>query len=94
MPTISSLCVMDSELLLKFIGYFPDYLLALSRTLLRFFGLPLSKQLFTKVQILICRVPCVFLSPTIYLRVLVQFSDGGITSVVNSSCHEMFAPFI
>ena len=28
---------MDSELLLKFIGYFPDYLSALSRTLLRFF---------------------------------------------------------
>ena len=27
----------DSELLLKFIGYFPDYLSALSRTLLRFF---------------------------------------------------------
>ena len=26
---------MDSELLLKFIGHFPDYLLALSRTLLR-----------------------------------------------------------
>ena len=37
---------MDSELLLKFIGYFPDYLLALSRTLLRFFGQPLSKQLY------------------------------------------------
>ena len=28
---------MDSELLLKFIGHFPDYLSALSRTLLRFF---------------------------------------------------------
>ena len=28
---------MDTELLLKFIGYFPDYLSALSRTLLRFF---------------------------------------------------------
>ena len=28
---------MDSELLSKFIGYFPDYLSALSRTLLRFF---------------------------------------------------------
>ena len=28
---------MDSELLLKFIGYFPDYLSALSRTLLRLF---------------------------------------------------------
>ena len=27
---------MDPELLLKFIGYFPDYLSALSRTLLRF----------------------------------------------------------
>ena len=27
---------MDSELLLKFIGYFPVYLSALSRTLLRF----------------------------------------------------------
>ena len=39
---------MDSELLLKFIGLFPDLLSALSRTLsLRFFGQPLSKQLFT-----------------------------------------------
>ena len=28
---------MDSELLLKFSGYFPDYLSALSRTLLHFF---------------------------------------------------------
>ena len=28
---------MDSELLLKFIGYFPDYLSALSRTLFVFF---------------------------------------------------------
>ena len=38
---------MDSELLtclLKFIEYFPDYLSALSRTLLRFFGQPLSKH--------------------------------------------------
>ena len=38
---------MDSELLLKFIGFFPDHLSALSRTLLRFFGQPLSKQLYT-----------------------------------------------
>ena len=37
---------MESELLLKFIGHFPDYLSALSRTLLRFFGQPLSKQLY------------------------------------------------
>ena len=29
--------IMDSELLLKFIGHFPGYLSALSRTLLRFF---------------------------------------------------------
>ena len=29
---------MDSELLLKFIGYFPDYLSALSRTLLLSFS--------------------------------------------------------
>ena len=39
---------MDSELLtclLKFIEYFPDYLSALLRTILRFFGQPLSKQL-------------------------------------------------
>ena len=28
---------MDSELSLKFIGYFPDYVSVLSRTLLRFF---------------------------------------------------------
>ena len=37
---------MDSEHLLKFIEYFPDYLSALSRTLLPFFGQPLSKQLY------------------------------------------------
>ena len=49
LPTISSLCctvealwilkkkIMDSELLLKCIGYFPEYLLALLRTLLHFF---------------------------------------------------------
>ena len=37
---------MDSELLSKFIGYFPDYLLALLRMLLRFFGQSLSKQLY------------------------------------------------
>ena len=41
---------MDSELLLKFIGYFLDYLSALSSTLLRFFG-PLSKQLYTWMQL-------------------------------------------
>ena len=40
---------MDSELLLKFIEYFPDYLSALSRTFLHFFGQPLSKQLYTQV---------------------------------------------
>ena len=39
---------MDSELSLKFIGYFPDYLSALSLTLLRFFGQLLSKQLYCK----------------------------------------------
>ena len=31
-----------------FIDYFPDYLSALSRTLLCLFGQPLSKQLYTK----------------------------------------------
>ena len=41
---------MDSELLLKFNGYFPDYLSALSHILLRFFGQPLSKQLFTYAE--------------------------------------------
>ena len=44
---------MDSEFLtglLKFIEYFPDYLSALSRTLLCFFGQPLSKQLYTRLQ--------------------------------------------
>ena len=46
---------MDSELLtclLKFIEYFPDYLSALSRTLLRFLGQPLSKQLYTECRYL------------------------------------------
>ena len=40
--------MMDSELLLKFIGYFPNNLSALLRTLLRFFGQPSSKQLYAK----------------------------------------------
>ena len=38
---------MDSEFLLKFIGYFPDYRSALSHMLLRLFGQPLLKQLYT-----------------------------------------------
>ena len=43
---------MDSELLLKFIGFFPDYLSASSRTLLRsFLDNPLSKQLYTRVRV-------------------------------------------
>ena len=45
---------MDSELLmclLKFIEYFPHYLLALSCTLIRFFGQPLSKQLYGTVSV-------------------------------------------
>ena len=42
---------MDFELLLKFMVYFPDYLSALSRTLLRFFGQPLSKQLYTSLVV-------------------------------------------
>ena len=37
---------MDSELLLKFIGYFADYLSALSRTLFNFLDNLLSKQLY------------------------------------------------
>ena len=40
---------MDSKLLSQFIEYFPDYLSVLSRTLLRFFGRPLSKQLYNNV---------------------------------------------
>ena len=39
---------MDSELLLKFFGYLPDYLSALSHTLLRIFAQPLSKDLYLK----------------------------------------------
>ena len=42
--------IMDSELLLKFFGYLPDYISALSHTLLRIFGQPLSKQLYTQVK--------------------------------------------
>ena len=34
---------------MKFIGYFPDYLSALSRTLSRFFGQHLSKQLYSLI---------------------------------------------
>ena len=40
--------IMDSELLLKFFGYLPDYLSALSHTLLRIFAQPLSKDLYLK----------------------------------------------
>ena len=47
--------IMGSELLLKYIGYFPDYLLALLRTLLRFFFFffeqSLSKQLYTSLHL-------------------------------------------
>ena len=45
---------MDSDRLLKFIGYSPDYLSALSRTLLRFFGQPLSKQLYITKRTVSC----------------------------------------
>ena len=45
---------MDSEFLTCLfkiiIGYFPDYLSTLSRTPLRFFGQPLSKQLYISLQ--------------------------------------------
>ena len=62
--------IIDSELVLKFIGYFPDYLRALSRTLWRFFGQPLSKQLYVdtvkndiaeeEIQFLVSSKPPVF----------------------------------
>ena len=45
--------IMDSELLFKFIGYFPDYLSALSRTLLRFFWTTFVKTtvyLFSRID--------------------------------------------
>ena len=49
---------MDSELLVKSIGYFPDYTSALLRTLLRFFlGQPLSKQLYTDASCCIVKLP-------------------------------------
>ena len=38
---------MDSKLLLKFIGYFPDYLSHCRVRFYAFFGQPLSKQLYT-----------------------------------------------
>ena len=38
---------------IKINEYFPDYLLASSRTFLRFFGQPLSKQLYTSSQRLV-----------------------------------------
>ena len=53
---------MDSELLLKFIGLFPDLLSALSRTLLRFFGQPLSKQLYTYSTVCRARMSCVMIN--------------------------------
>ena len=40
---------MDSERLLKFIGFLPDYHSAFSRTLYNFFGQPLSKQLYVRL---------------------------------------------
>ena len=54
---------MDSELLtclLKFTECFPDYFSALSRTLLRCFGQPLSKQLYTRLQKRYRPGPCIF----------------------------------
>ena len=56
---------MDSELLLTFIWYFLDYLSALSRTLLRFFGQPLSKQLYINAKSLLS--PSHFLTSNISL---------------------------
>ena len=44
---------MDSEVLLKFIEYFPDYLSAFSRTLLRFSGTTFVK---TAVFSFLCTV--------------------------------------
>ena len=44
-PLLYGRGIMDSELLLKFTGYVPEYLLALSRMLLSFLGQPLSKHL-------------------------------------------------
>ena len=41
---------MDFELLLKLIGYFPDYLSALSHTLLRFFGTTFVETVVSKRQ--------------------------------------------
>ena len=40
----------DSEILLKSLGYFPDYLSALLRALLRFFWTNLSKQLYARIK--------------------------------------------
>ena len=48
---------MDSKVLLKLIGYFSDYLSALSRTLLRSFGQPSSKQLYAILRKIFYRVP-------------------------------------
>ena len=47
----------DSELLLNFIEHFPDYLSALSRTIVRCFGQPLSKQLYKTVRVRVIRKP-------------------------------------
>ena len=43
--------IMDSELLLKFIGYFSDFPSALSRTLLRFFWTTfVETAVYTRLQ--------------------------------------------
>ena len=50
---------------LKFIEYFPDYLSALSRTLLPFFGQPLSKQLYiSEMSLLFRHSNCPHLRPS------------------------------
>ena len=49
--SLYDLGIMDSELLLKFIGYFPDYLSALSRTLSRLFW-----TTFVETAVYLCAV--------------------------------------
>ena len=61
---------MDSELLLKFIEYFPDYLSALLRTLLRVFGQPLSRQLYIILHERLCTRP--YFEIKSYVQYIVQ----------------------
>ena len=75
---------MDSELLLKFIEYFPDCLSALSRTLLHSFGQPLSKQLYMTHAVVVSSL----LSSLRVVTTVTALGQTGITYLIKIHSHD------